>query len=322
MTVYVVDDGSPNYSELWKRFYREIATRLNWELISRDRVPGTNGKKKAQQAALTMHAEKKGWNKDDLILFLDADTCLEDPFLVQRLANAHKDSRVGAVSAQLGVANQDRNQVTKYLATEYELTFLQDKAAQSQHGMVMVVNGACGMWKWSAIEKVYDRYLQGPATGDENTLTWEVLQAGYSTIMLPTIAKTEVPVTLAELAIQQVRWLRSDCLYIWKNYRFLFGKRKTFLLYDMSVDLFTPLLLPLAAVGCLWFLATGSGLLAMSQLLLLLTMVSVDALVIWYSTNHKIRLSYAFWSAIQVGFYGVIRIWAILTYKQDVWVTK
>jgi N-acetylglucosaminyltransferase len=223
LTVYIVDDGSPNYKELWDNYYHKFSTLANWHLIVKKRENKNNGKKKAQQTALETH---KNWNDDDLILFLDADTYLRDDHLIQQLADTHADERIGAVAARLGVSNSSATWLTNYLTKEYTQTFLQTKAAQSSHGMVLVINGACSMWKHSAIKVVYDRYLQGPATGDENTLTWEVLTENYQTVMIPAVANTEVPEKLWDLIIQQLRWLRSDCLYILKTFRLLTQQKK------------------------------------------------------------------------------------------------
>ncbi|WP_169818331.1 glycosyltransferase family 2 protein [Shimazuella kribbensis] len=322
LTVYVVDDGSPNFEELEEKYYQKIVDRPNWKLIPKKRVAGTNGKKKAQQTALEQH---QNWKEDDLILFLDADTYLDDPFLVQRLADAHSDDHVGAVSAQLGVANLHASWITKYLGEEYRQTFLKSKAAESQHDMVKVINGACGMWKWSTIQKVYDRYLQGPATGDENTLTWEVLKDGYHTIMVPTIANTEVPETFRDLIIQQVRWLRSDCLYTLKNYRLLSSRKKGYLLFDMTVELFTPMLLLFVATSCVWHLVTGAGFLTLIYVLPLLIMVLIDTAMTWgfaAKSRGMVSLSFAFKSACFVGINGLIWLWALLTCKRDVWITR
>jgi N-acetylglucosaminyltransferase len=172
LTVYIVDDGSPNYKELWDNYYHKFSTLANWHLIVKKRENKNNGKKKAQQTALETH---KNWNDDDLILFLDADTYLRDDHLIQQLADTHADERIGAVAARLGVSNSSATWLTNYLTKEYTQTFLQTKAAQSSHGMVLVINGACSMWK---------------------------------------------------LIIQQLRWLRSDCLYILKTFRLLTQQKK------------------------------------------------------------------------------------------------
>lgn len=319
LSVIVVDDGSPNFQELKAEEYSKYENHPNWTFIYKPRVEGKNGKKKAQQTAI----ESRQWTEDDYILFLDADSCLAHPYVVAFLAAKLDNPRIGGAGARLEVANPDESWVTSFLVEEYHQTF-QSKAVESWYETVTVVSGACSMWKWKVIEEIFDRYLAGPATGDENTLSYLALQANYGTVVVPAAAKTVVPETPKELVEQQVRWLRSDCLYIGKNYRLLRSRKKSFLLFDRTVELFSPLLLLFTAASCVWEWAIAADSSAIQKTILLLFMMAFDAVMSWRTaTSDGVdRLRYCLLYPVHVLVFSLIRIWALFTCKREVWITR
>jgi cellulose synthase/poly-beta-1,6-N-acetylglucosamine synthase-like glycosyltransferase len=319
--VIVVDDGSPNCRELQKKYYRKYTNHPRWTFIYKIRVEGEteNGKKRAQQTAIAI----RQWNENDLVLFLDADSYLASDDTISSLVLALEDPKIGGVGARLGVANPNDSWVTKFLVEEYNQTF-RAKAVESLDETVTVVSGACSMWKWKVIDEIFKPYLTGPATGDENTLSYLALKANHGTAIVPAVTKTDVPNTLRELVDQQVRWLRSDCLYIAKNFRLLLNRKKGYLLLNMTVELFAPLLLLFTAVSCGLQWVFGAGSPPLQGTFFLLFMMAFDAVSAWRTAASvgKEKLRFSLLYPVHVLLFSLFRIWAFLTCKREVWISR
>lgn len=312
--VIVVDDGSPNVKELQEKFYRKYENRLGWTFIRKE----NGGKKDAQHCAIA----SRQWNAEDLILFLDADTQIPNSQVISSLIAGLENHRIGGVGARLNVSNPHKSWITQFLVEEYNQTY-RAKEVESFYEMVTVVSGACSMWKWKVIDEIFDRYLAGPDTGDENTLSYLALRTGYGTSIVPAIAETEVPVTLKKLVIQQVRWLRSDCLYLGKNYRLLLNRKKSFLLFNMTVEFISPLLLLFSAASCILQGAFGAVSSAILELVFLLFMMTFDVTSAWKTATSvgKKRLRFSLLYPVHVLLFSLIRVWALFTCKREVWIS-
>jgi N-acetylglucosaminyltransferase len=101
--VFLVDDGSGNFDGLDALVYARYRDRPDWTVIRSRR----SGKREAQATAIS-----KG--SGELVVTIDSDTILAHEALC-RIIPALADPRVGAVTGDVRVLNQDQNRLTRLL---------------------------------------------------------------------------------------------------------------------------------------------------------------------------------------------------------------
>src|SRR5690606_23444647 len=90
--------------------------------------------------------------KDEVVISVDADTLFE-PQTIGRLVRHFADPKVGAVAGTVRGGNA-RNGLARWQALEYITSIAVERAAQAYLGAIMVVPGACGAWRRSALQAV------------------------------------------------------------------------------------------------------------------------------------------------------------------------
>jgi N-acetylglucosaminyltransferase len=249
--VWLVDDGSRNLDELQPILgrYRSLC---GWTVA---RSHGNQGKRKAQDLAFQD-------GDGELVITVDSDTDLE-PDGIRQIVARFADHRVGAVTADVRVANRDASWLTRLIDTRYRLLFEQERAAQSHFGAVLCCAGPFSAYRRSALARVWPAYLntrflgRDRVCGDDLELTNLVLGLGYRSHYQPAArAGTDVPTTLRGYFRQQLRWNRSFYRQLGQLLRLLRG-RHGFLWADVAARTVLPLLLlaalAVAAGDVAWF---------------------------------------------------------------------
>jgi hyaluronan synthase len=240
LSVYVVDDASPNRDQL-NAIYAEYDALPGWHVL----LPEKNrGKRHAQDAAFTLCT-------GEIVVTIDSDTVV-DPDGVRELVAAFADPMVGAVTGDVGVMNANVNLLTRLIAMRYWVAFNQERAAQSCFRSVLCCSGPLAAYRRSVLVDVWRDYttqtFRGvPCTyGDDRHLTNLVLGAGYDTLFVPFAhAVTNAPESLAAYLPQQLRWNKSFYREILWTLPFL-GRRSPYMAFEVTVQTFLPLLLTLA----------------------------------------------------------------------------
>src|SRR6185369_13789720 len=154
------------------------------------------------------------------------------------------DPKVGAVAGTVRVGNV-HNLLTRWQALEYITSIAVDRAAQAYLGAIMVVPGACGAWRRSALMAVggfSDRTL-----AEDCDVALSVHEAGYSIVQdMSAVGRTECPMTLGDLAKQRFRWIFGNIQSYWKHRRMFFSRRfgwlGSFVLPSATLMLLLPML--------------------------------------------------------------------------------
>ncbi len=202
--VYVVDDGSPNRDEL-RPVYAQYGVLPGWHVM----LPEQNGGKRAAQD----HAVRA--SSGELVVTIDSDTQIASDG-IRTIVRAFDDRKVGAVTGDVRVANRGHNLLTRLIDMRYWVAFNQERAAQSAFGSVLCCSGPFAVYRRTALDRIWDRYVTQTfrgtecTYGDDRHLTNLVLKAGYRTTFEPrALALTSAPTTMRTYLKQQLRWNKS-----------------------------------------------------------------------------------------------------------------
>jgi N-acetylglucosaminyltransferase len=311
--VHVVDDGSPNLTEL-STVYREYSGRSGFRVIC---LPENRGKRHAQVAAITTSTA-------EIVVGVDSDTMIAPDGLRQLIAGLD-DAGVGAVMGEMLAANTATNWLTRLIDMRYWYACNQERAAQSHFGAVLCCSGPFSAYRREVLERVLDSYVdqvfrkRRSSYGEDRYLTNLVLGSGMRTAYVPSAqARTVVPQRIRPFLRQQLRWNRC-------TYRDMAGiaRRLPSLGSYIALDAFTQTFAP--------------ALLALSLLLLLLhTIVSGTGGLVWYGVamlavalgycaygvwrNRDLRFLYfALYGAMHLCLLVPVRIRALFTLTDDRW---
>jgi peptidoglycan-N-acetylglucosamine deacetylase len=162
------------------------------------------------------HALNRGIRiaRGDIVVALDADTQFE-PETIAKLARWFADPAIGAVAGNAKVGNRI-NLVTRWQAVEYVTAQNLERRALSRLGAIMVVPGAVGAWRRSALDAVGGFPVDTLA--EDQDLTISIQRAGWRVANdIDAIAWTESPQGLRGLAKQRFRWAYGTLQCLWKH---------------------------------------------------------------------------------------------------------
>lgn len=251
--VIVVDDGSPNRSEL-EPTYRALE-RAGALII---RSPRNIGKRHAQALALPRC-------QGEIVVTLDSDSVLA-PDAVRRLTRQFKDPKVGAATGFVDVENTTANLLTRIQRVRYWMAFNQERAAQTYFRTVMCCSGPLAAYRLDVLRSITDAYLSQRyggvdcTYGDDRHLTNLVLAAGYDTVFdQGAVAYTHVPERLRQFLRQQLRWNKSFYRELVWTMPFI-SRRPWYSRFDVACQVAMPMMLTVTAGSALVVGTLGSPL--------------------------------------------------------------
>jgi len=152
----------------------------------------------------------------EVIIALDADTQFE-PDTIAKLARWFSDPAIGAVAGNAKVGNR-HNLVTRWQAVEYVTAQNLERRALARFDAMMVVPGAVGAWRKSALDQV-GGYPEDTLAEDQD-LTIAIQRAGWRVAYdTDAVAWTEAPETFRALSKQRYRWAFGTLQCLWKHAR-------------------------------------------------------------------------------------------------------
>ena len=201
MEVIVADDGSKD------RTSEIVAAVFGNNPGVRLMTMVNGGKANALNRAL---AEASG----EIIVALDADTQFE-PETIARLVRWFQDEDIGAVAGNAKVGNRV-NMVTRWQAIEYVTAQNIERRALTRFDAIMVVPGAVGAWRSTALQEV-GGYPEDTLAEDQD-LTIAIQRKGWKVAYdEDAVAWTEAPETLRALGKQRFRWAYGTLQCLWKH---------------------------------------------------------------------------------------------------------
>ncbi len=201
MEVVVVDDGSKDATSaiVARAFEGDDRVRLITQANA--------GKANAVNAGIAA-------SRGEIIIALDADTQFEAE-TIARLVRWFVRPEIGAVAGNAKVGNRF-NVVTRWQAVEYVTAQNLERSALATFGAMMVVPGAVGAWRRSAIAAV-GGYPANTLAEDQD-LTIAVQRQGWQVAYdQEAVAWTEAPESFRDLMKQRFRWAFGTLQCLWKH---------------------------------------------------------------------------------------------------------
>lgn len=209
LEIVIVNDGSQDGTAA-------VAKRL----AGRYKHVRAFNKRNAGKAAALNHGIRRA--RGEIIIGIDADTIFP-PSTLARLVRHFHDPSVGAVAGNVKVGNIG-NMVTRWQALDYVIGIHIERNAQAFLGAVMIVPGACGAWRRSAVLAAGG--YSHRTLAEDFDLTLSVQRLGYKIIQDNAAhSYTEAPETVRSLAKQRFRWMYGNVQAYWKHRDMLFRRR-------------------------------------------------------------------------------------------------
>ena len=201
MEVIVADDGSKD------RTSEFVAAAFGTDPRVRLMTMVNGGKANALNRALAVA-------QGEIIVALDADTQFETT-TITRLVRWFRKEDIGAVAGNAKVGNRV-NLVTRWQGIEYVTAQNIERRALTQFDAIMVVPGAVGAWRRSALDDV-GGYPEDTLAEDQD-LTIAIQRHGWKIAYdEDAVAWTEAPETLRALGKQRFRWAFGTLQCLWKH---------------------------------------------------------------------------------------------------------
>jgi len=207
--IIIIDDGSKDGT--WTKA-KKIAKRYK-------RVRSFTQRNGGKARALNNGIKKA---KGEILICIDADTVFL-PDTIAKMVRHFADPTVGAVAGAVKVGNFV-NMITRWQALEYTVGIHLERTAQAFLGAIIVVPGACGAWRKTAILEAGG--FSKSTLAEDCDLTLGIQKVGYRVVQ-DNEAKgyTEVPQSYRTLAKQRYRWIFGNLQAFWKH-RQLMLRRK------------------------------------------------------------------------------------------------
>jgi len=158
----------------------------------------------------------------EIIVGIDADTVFL-PNTIDNLVRHFKDPDVAAVAGNVRVGNTQKI-ITRWQMLDYIIGIHIERNAQAALGAVMIVPGACGAWRKSAvIEAGGYRHI---TLAEDFDLTLSIHRLGYKVVQdNDAISFTEAPEKLEILSKQRFRWIYGTVQAFWKHRDMVFRRK-------------------------------------------------------------------------------------------------
>jgi cellulose synthase/poly-beta-1,6-N-acetylglucosamine synthase-like glycosyltransferase/peptidoglycan/xylan/chitin deacetylase (PgdA/CDA1 family) len=297
--IIIVDDGSTDNT--WG-----IAQRLTKKYSNVTALHQPNGGKAQAINNAIRHA------KGSIIIGVDADTIFS-PQTVTNLVRHFKDPKVGAVAGVVKVGNI-KGILTLWQALEYTLSISIERNAHALLGSIMIVPGACGAWRKSAI--VQAGGLSRSTLAEDCDLTLKIQRLRKYKILQDNhaISYTEAPLKVKSLVKQRFRWTFGNIQALWKHRRMMMNEHYRilgmFIMPYAVVSIIIPLLFwPLLTIVAVQNILSGNYIVILAYFVVTLTLQFIVAAI-------GLRLGHApiyYLAAVPFArfIYGPIRIYVL-----------
>ena len=150
----------------------------------------------------------------EIVVGIDADTIVSSD-AIHMLVRHFEDPQVGAVAGNVKVGNR-HSLIARLQSLEYVTAQNIDRRAAEVFNGILVVPGAIGAWRRTAVEKA--GYYSSQTLAEDADLTVSIARAGYRVLFEEAaIATTEAPETIRQFLRQRLRWMMGMLQTAWKH---------------------------------------------------------------------------------------------------------
>lgn len=149
----------------------------------------------------------------DMIAIFDADFQPRPDFLLQTVPHLVQHADVAFVQARWSYVNGDYSPLTRAQELAFDGHHVIEQPARSRAGLLMIFNGAAGVWRRAAIEQAGG--WQADTLCEDLDLSFRAQLAGWKPLHLPDVdVPGELPPEIAAFKQQQARWAQgtAQCL--------------------------------------------------------------------------------------------------------------
>lgn len=228
--VLIVDDGSTD--DTWK-----IALSLARRYKRVNAIHQENGgKASALNNAI-------GRAAGEIIICVDADTIFP-PQTVGNLVRHFRDETVGAVAGVIKVGNV-KNILTRWQMLEYTVSIAIDRNAHAFLNSIMIIPGACGAWRKSAVLEAGG--FSHSTLAEDCDLTIKIQRLNRYRIVQENeaISYTEAPEIINALTKQRFRWMFGNIQSLWKHRSMIFNRHYRWLGFFVMPNSLIGIIIPL-----------------------------------------------------------------------------
>lgn len=325
LEVIVVDDCSNDNSvqkidEIIKRLHQEDERFKTQERVSYVVQEKNKGKRDALARGVLLA-------KHELVVFVDSDSFLIDPFAVRNLVQPFKDPKMGGVSGRTDVANTYTNALTKMQSVRYYIAFRIMKAAEAYFDAVTCLSGPLSCYRKSVVMDNMDEWLnqkflgQRATFGDDRSMTNLILKTHRTGYQDSAICQTIAPNKYNVFLKQQMRWKRSwlresiiAASFMWR--------KEPFMAILFYIGLIVPIAAPIIVLYNLIYIPIVNQVFPVTflvGLVMMSLMMSLTQLFLKKSTTWVFGFVFCF-------FYEAVLLWqmpiAWVTFWKSTWGTR
>jgi hyaluronan synthase len=319
LQVVVIDDGSQDDSGAWIRhFIEEHPGSIEFIKLGHNR---------GKRAALFVGYSRAS---GQVVVTIDSDCILERDAIKHLVAPLIADPQLGAVAGQVKIRNDESGLIRQMLSVSFALAFDFGRSVQSVLRVVFCTPGAFSAYRNDALKPILTEWAQQTFWGrpsriaEDRALTNLLLKAGWHTAYQSTaVARTAAPETLGKLWRMYLRWARGD---VRESFRYAHtAATRAMPTRRANVNFAISLVNTVTTIPVLlWVLACIAANPWATLSLLAWTGAGSTLVMGWYAWNYggtKIlpALAYVFFWFL---FCSWITPWALLTFRDDRWLTR
>jgi cellulose synthase/poly-beta-1,6-N-acetylglucosamine synthase-like glycosyltransferase len=197
LDIQVLDDSTDETSDIArKRVEHHHQRGIDITFIHRDHRTG-------YKAGALKHGLKTA--KGEFAAIFDADFVPPVDFLQRTIPYFDAEPKVGAVQGRWTHLNRHSSRYTRSIALGLDAHFLVEQSGRRKGGYYLTFNGTAGIWRIACIEDAGG--WQHDTVVEDLDLAYRAQRKGWSIIFLKDVTvPQEIPPTLPDIRVQQVRW--------------------------------------------------------------------------------------------------------------------
>ncbi len=323
--IIIVDDGSTDDSKEWIEKSKELYDNIETIYFEQNK-----GKKHALAAGVAK-------SQADVIITIDSDSIISED-AITNIVKPFKNKKIGAVAGNVNVKNLVAGLIPKLMDIIFVFSYELIRCSQSRFGTVLCTPGALSAYRREAVLPLIDEWLNqkfmGEETmiGEDRALTCLLIKSKWEIVYQESAkAYTNMPVNYNGLCKMLLRWVRGDIRENILLFNYVFGEFSftnikswglAFHYIIFNIGILSPIvLLPMIVIYACCKLPYL--LIMLPYCSLMLVILSIIPMVVYIrKKSYKYAIHSLTYSVFSLLFLSWIPLWAVLTLKNNKWLTR